>query len=101
MIIKYYSTDSTLTIIEDVTDIRVPANPAFGDYANDPWLVFDFDHDNDTPVMPPHPQKVISYAKDGPCMLKVYGVAYICNDEGKTIEKVYGGMLAGTSLAST
>lgn len=88
MLIKYYSLDSSLHIIENVTDIGVPSNPAFGDYANDPWQVFDFDFD---PRSIPESRpcfRPISYAKDGPCMLKCYNIAYICNDDGKTIEKV-------------
>lgn len=84
MIIKYYTQDASLIIIENVTDVCVPANPAFGDYALEPWQVFDFDSDQAG-----NPPKIISYAKDGPCMLKVWGVAYICNDDGKTLEKVY------------
>lgn len=85
MLIKYYSQDASLHIIENVTAVRVPANPAMGDYALEPWQVFCFDEEL---TRDQKPVKVISYEKDGPCMLKVYGVAYICSDDGKTIEKV-------------
>jgi len=89
MIIKYYSTDGSLYIIEGVEDVAVPNNPVFGDYALDPRKVFDFEHGNDENDRAPlNPQRIITYVKDGPCMLKVWGVAYICNDDGKTIEKV-------------
>lgn len=85
MIIKYYSyVDQSIYIIDGVQDVAVPSNPAFGDYALHPWKVFNFD----TSLPTDYVAKAITFSKDGPCMLRVYGTAYICNDAGKTIEKV-------------
>ena len=87
MLIKYYTADLRTIIIDGIQDVHINANPAFGDFALDPWKVFDFEEPQDqAPV--PRPSKVITYAKDGPCVLYVRNVAYVCNDEGKTIEKV-------------
>lgn len=85
MIIKNYTRDGSLTIIDNVTDVAVPTAPSFGDYALDPWAVFEFE---DAALTSEEKPSVITYAKDGPCALKVWGVAYICNDDGKTIETV-------------
>lgn len=95
MIIKYYTKDGTLVLIEHVADICVPTRPAFGDYSLDFWRVFDFDSEKDYNGRPdrkpndPKPHSVITYSDgNGPCALYVYNTAYICTDEGKTIEKV-------------
>lgn len=90
MLIKLYTKDASLHMIENVTDVSVPANPAFGDYSLEPWQVFDFELERPQDERE-KPGKVITFAKDGPCMMKVWNVAYICTDEGKTIEKVYSG----------
>lgn len=84
MLIKYYTTDATLIIIENVTDVAVPASLNAEDYSAYAEYCFDAVSE-DTGF----PCKYITYSKDGPCALMVYNIAYICNDEGKTIEKVY------------
>jgi len=91
MIIKYYTSDLRTVIIDGVSDVHINSNPAFGDFALKPWQVFKFDEpENCAPT--PRPSKVITYAKDGPCVLYVYNIAYVCNDDGKTIEKVGAGI---------
>lgn len=87
MIIKYYTADLRTIIIDGVSDVHINANPCFGDFALDPWQVFKFDEPEDC-VPIPKPSKVITYSKEGCCVLYVYNVAYVCNDDGKTIEKV-------------
>lgn len=89
MIIKYYTEDKTLIIIDKVEDVEVPFKPAFGDYTDEAWKCYDFDNQDRDPNYR-KPSKVITFAKDGMCALKVYGIAYICTDDGKTIEKVAG-----------
>ena len=85
MIIKLYTRNESLFILEGVEDVSVPSNPAKGDYALEPWSVYDFETHEEEPERTP---KYIEYAKDGPSVLKVFNLAYICNDEGKTIETV-------------
>ena len=74
MLIKLYTKDGSLHIIEGITDVSVPMSPSFGDYSLEPWQVFDFDRSPNDIGSPP---KVIEYAKDGPCMLRVTNIAYI------------------------
>ena len=87
MLIKYYTTDERTIILDNISDVHINSNPAFGDFALDPWVVYSFDEPDDELL---RPNKVITFAKDGPCVLYVFGTAYVCNDEGKTIEKVIG-----------
>lgn len=86
MLIKYYSLDGSLVIIDGICDISVPTSPPRGEYASNNYKVYEFDHIPE----PSAPITIIEFAKDAPCILKVYGTAYICNDDGKTIEKVIG-----------
>lgn len=90
MLIKYYTLDGSLVIIDSICDVSSPSNPAFGEYASDNYKVYDFDtKDHGTHGSTPNgTPKIIEFANDGPCILKVFGTAYICNDDGKTIEKV-------------
>lgn len=88
MLIKHYTLDGSLYIIDNVQDVHVPTNPAMGDYSLEAWKVFDFDDPKETVTV--HKPKIITYVCDGPCVLKVYGISYICNNDGKTIEKVIG-----------
>lgn len=92
MLIKYYSKDQSLIIIDGICDISVPSFPAHGEYASENYKVYDFDNcfkeQSGRVVNPELPHKIIEFSKDAPCILKVYGTAYICNDDGKTIEKV-------------
>lgn len=89
MLIKYYGLDGSLTIIDSISDVRVPKNPDIQAFENDlSWNTFTFDGpvDNSTKC----DLRAITYADDGPCVLIVWGIAYICNDDGKTIERVVG-----------
>jgi len=95
MLIKYYSTSGDVIIMDNVQDVRINPNPAFGDFALDPWQVFEFDNIEQNCAPPQRPSKVITFAKDGPCVLYVWNVAYVCNDDGKTIEKVWGELEKG------
>lgn len=83
MIIKYYTQDGSLVIIENVEDVCVPSSPLVDSSEDQDYAYFDFDPDALT-----EPRKHITYAKEGPCVLCVRGTAYICNNDGKTIEKV-------------
>lgn len=85
MLIKNYTTDGTLVIIDGITDVAIPKNPPFGEYALEPWQVFDFENEKRPKSEKPY---VITFSKHGPCALKVWNKAYICNDEGRTIERV-------------
>lgn len=82
MIIKYYSPAGSTHIIAGVQDVSIIHEPEYHQYLQEPWQLFD----DEGPAKGSAP--IISYAKDGPCALAVRGTAYICNDEGKTIEKV-------------
>lgn len=95
MLIKIYSRfDNTLHIIDGVTDVSVKdGNVSYNPHRPiDPELsgkdlfleVRAPDEDYETEYV----TREITYAKDGICRLFICGVAYICNDDGKTIEKV-------------
>lgn len=84
MLIKHYTLDGTLAVIEGVTDIWV--------YPNDKTTIStsnDFFAYASEELTQPH--AVVQYTKDEtPYTVRVFeGITvYICNDEGKTIEKV-------------
>lgn len=81
MIIKYYTTQGTTIILDNLTDVHIyDSRPLFEGEFN----LFEFDRalDKDEKT------KFITYARDGACMLVVHATAYVCNDDGKTIEKV-------------
>lgn len=90
MLIKLYTENNSLVIIDNVTDVSVPSSPAYGEYALESYFkVYNFETPLDNPAdEAKRTRKVIEFAKDAPCVLMVYNVAYICNDDGKTIEKV-------------
>jgi hypothetical protein len=83
MLIKYYNLQGDIHIIEGIQDVSIPKDPK--DSSDDKWSIYSFDPSLDSGCSPP---KIIEYAKDGPCRLYVYGTAYICNDDGKTLHKV-------------
>jgi len=81
MIIKYYTNDPQplIVILENVSDVTV--------FQDEPEIEGEFTTLNfDNQVGGTHP--CITYADDGVRLLHVYGTAYICNNDGKTIEKV-------------
>ena len=83
MLIKYYTTQATTVILDNVSDICI--------YKEKPELENGYDSfcfSDETSEFPQY----ITYAKNGPCMLHVHGLAYVCNDDGKTIEKVGSGV---------
>lgn len=83
MIIKYYTTQASTIILDGVSDVCI--------YKEKPELSEGFDTFTFSDEKSEFPQ-YITYAKDGPCMLVVNGLAYVCNDDGKTIEKVGSGI---------
>ena len=88
MLIKLYTEDNSLAIIDNITDISVPSFPAHGEYASENYKVYNFETPTELKTEQKRPFKIIEFAKNAPCILYVYGTAYICNDDGKTIEKV-------------
>lgn len=95
MLIKNYTRSGDLQIIENVKDVTVkaacicydPTVPTVG-----PWKEFFFepvqDLSSDDAKGTTYVAQEICYAHDGPCKLFVTGHAYICNDDGKTLEKI-------------
>jgi hypothetical protein len=85
MLIKYYSPTGSIHLIENVSDVAIIPEPDHEQYKSDAWDYFDFDQGPtiDKPT-------VVSFGRDGACARAVRGYAYICNDEGKTLEKVIG-----------
>lgn len=96
MIIKYYdyilSPVSDLFIIENVENVVVHGalfqSDDTGPDINQYQLHLFYDNDqlisNDKPS-----KKLITFRQNGvTCRLAVYGTAYICNNDGETIEKV-------------
>lgn len=83
MLIKYYTTQATTIILDGVSDICI--------YKEKPELSNGYDEFIFSEEKSEFP-KYITYAKNGPCMLQVNGIAYVCNDDGKTIEKVGSGL---------
>lgn len=79
MIIKYYTTQLTTIILDGVSDVCI--------YQEKPELDGEYEEYFYSEEKAEHP-KYITYAKDAPCLLRVDNIAYICNDEGKTIETV-------------
>lgn len=92
MLIKYYAVNGNVHIIEDVTDVTVLANYP-GDSSEDVTQEYIFDDPEVVAGDNPQVARVVQYAKDGPCRLFVFGTAYICSNEGKTLEKVIPGPL--------
>ena len=90
MLIKYYATNDDLHIIEDVTDVSVLAHAPEGiEDEENGWSEYILEDTSMFEKMfQPPKAKIIQYSKDGPCRLFVFGSAYICSDEGKTIERV-------------
>lgn len=90
MLIKYYTAGiPNLHIIENVSN--VVANAGFYDHRKDSACDFSksiLDKISDDENWP-RETLTIDYVKEGTKFrLFVFGVAYICNNEGKTIEKV-------------
>lgn len=103
MLIKLYTNDKDIVIIENVTDVCIkeglkeyrPWQPkeAF-DSTQDAYedLFFDSYGRSATPTKSEAlVVREITYAKDGPKRLYVMKRAYVCNDEGKTIHVVDAG----------
>lgn len=100
MLIKYYTHafPTIMYIIEDVTDIRIDKNihplGQIGDIKSEsPSSVVTFGEEFEgKPVLPsgqPIGNCFIDYTRHGiRNRLLVSNYAYVCNDEGKTIEKV-------------
>jgi len=85
MLIKLYTLENDIHIIEGVQDVTVyntaPESPRECE-------LFVFDDIGKVVGNPAFPSRIIEYAKDGICQLLVFNKAYICNDDGKTLEKV-------------
>ena len=87
MLIKIYTLNNNIHIIENVQDVTVyDKSPSDIDDAE--LYIFDdisvFDEGDNKKLSP----KFIEYAKDGVCRALIYNKAYICNNDGKTLEKV-------------
>lgn len=113
MLIKYYgfAFPNNLNIIDSVTDILVhagletatpealPCGPHVDHAGIKNTYLYDTDKElfgdprsggTHEPVQPKFlAAKFIDFTRNGlRCRLSVYGYAYVCNDEGRTIEKV-------------
>lgn len=100
MIIKYYTHafPTVMHILEDVTDIRIDKNiyplGAIGSVQSPaPSSIYTFgDEHEGKPVLPngsPSGNCFIDFTRNGiHSRLLVSNYAYVCNDDGKTIEKV-------------
>ena len=93
MLIKYYTYDGSLIIIDNVKDIEVPSGFVSYDpiQAGDDFKDYLFDNflDDSQLDIAIKRTRIITYSNgEGACRLIVCGTAYICNDDGKTIEKV-------------
>ena len=91
MIIKYYTNEfpETLYILEDVSDIEAPTSLVTEHTPSEiheaPVVVHQYDRNYDEKSF----AKIVFFKKDGALhQLNVFGTAYICNNDGKTIEKV-------------
>lgn len=90
MIIKYYALDGTMYIIDAVSDVRVVNDEDMLGLCvieNYDGHMFGEPDEKQIGERMPKP-KFIAYTKEMSYALKVNNVAYICNDDGKTIEKV-------------
>jgi hypothetical protein len=87
MLIKYYNLDDDIYIIEGVQDVTIPSKESADRQATQDVEGFN-EFNFDKVVSALAPLRFIEYAKDGPCRLFVYGTAYICSDDGKTIHKL-------------
>jgi len=86
MLIKYYGLDGCVYLIDGVTDVMIGSTLSdiekYPQQENVNHLILE------GVVESGRLAKIVSYAKDGAHKLFVYGLAYICNDDGKTIHKV-------------
>lgn len=112
MLIKYYTLAPTdrpsgsLHIIEGVSSVSVPQE-VFSSGERPQDVVHDsatcYRLDNFGPEQQPNPffKKIITFKEnDGTYgYLEVFGKAYVCNDDGKTIEKVCPNNYIGNSDA--
>lgn len=95
MLIKVYTTSEDLHIIENVKDVSVIAgdriyNPDIPDDSGFQTLVFDkFQHSVGHGAE--YLVREIRFANDGPYKVIIANKAYICNNDGKTLEKVIVG----------
>lgn len=90
MIIKYYNNIGDLHIIENVEEVAVPFKHVEDPqtYSDSGFRVYNLDDHVSSSIIP----RIVTYVKDNtPCALRVTGIAFICTNEGKTIEKVSGG----------
>ena len=99
MLIKIIALSGDIHIISNVDDVSVlrgDKSYSPNDPAPHPMKDFFFDWlDTNDPYEPDHDKvysvREIHFSKDGPCRLFVARLAYICNDDGRTIEKVVAG----------
>lgn len=96
MLIKVVAANGDIHIIENVQDVSVKAGMQdFFPYKSldelDYYQRMFFEHGDYEGQESKYSVREINYAKDGPCRLYICNLAYICTDEGKTIEKVVAG----------
>lgn len=87
MLIKVYTTSEDLHIFEHVTDVSILRDIPDGFDVG--WETYQFEDSpvNEGDVFTP----LLRWAQDGPKQTFVYNKAFICNDDGKTLEKVVSG----------
>jgi len=86
MLIKYYALNGAIHILDGVSDVTV--TPGLVDVEKEPSIE---GYDNlifEGLIKSGDLARVVNFAQNGPKKLFVYGFAYICNDDGKTIHKV-------------
>ncbi len=84
MLIKYYDLNNNIHLIEKVKDVSIYNKVPEESDEIETMVLEDFDFSKEVK----NPCKVVHYADNGLKQLLVFGKAYICNDDGKTIEKV-------------
>lgn len=94
MIIKLYTRNDELIIIENITDVRI-SNKMQEYSPNKPTLIGPYKESfydgslNSTSDNETYAVREIRFVKDGVGnSLYISNFAYVCNDDGKTIEKV-------------
>ena len=85
MLIKYYDLNNNIHLIEKVKDVSIYKSvPEANEGLLETIVLEGFDFSKEIK----DPCKIVHYSDNGLKQLLVFNVAYICNDDGKTIEKV-------------
>lgn len=94
MLIKLYTRGAVehLHIIEDITKVKITRSLQHGILSNKSTKpdIADLSESYEHLDMTGEGFVLIEYEKEGdPCAVRVYNKAYVCSDDGKTIEPVF------------